>query len=606
MDEHLDENAIRELEQILGTKIYPGTEIMRDVGSHRFVKAGGGGARQQQGEQGDQGDIQADPVLVPQPNDDPADPLNWTVSWKAAAIFAATVLSFSQNLGPLALAPMFPSYMSEWDRSLADVVQFTGVAILVLGFSNFFWVPIMVSWGRRPVAITSTLLCLASSIWRARATSYSSFMGASVLSGVGAGPCETLMPQVIADIVFLHDRGKYQTLYFAMYFIALMIGPIISGAMDFHAGWRSFWWFNTAILAFALAVQVFLFPETSYNRVAVPASTSAPSPNLSVKNQSSSSEGLDQAAAPSPTATAELERHASKDNDAEKKTLPVKNISDTATTIATTDRTTDRNIPNPGQHVDRFLGVSKPTVAGHFGLVPRKTSARSLLRELWLPWYLFLFPIVEFAAFAVSWSASCVLVVNLSQTQAFAAPPYSYSSQTIGLFNLAVFIGAAIGLLTCGPLSDTVAALLTHRNNGVREPEMRLVAMVPYVVAMVVGTVVVAVGYDNHWPWQVIVVVGYGLLGLQVAALPSIASTYAVDSYRPVTGSMFVAITVNKNVYGYGVSKFLTPWAEASGFRAPLLTNMGLALFFCLLGVPFWIWGKRLRGMTKESFVHRL
>lgn len=43
------------------------------------------------------------------------------------------------------------------------------------------------------------------------------------LNGLAAGPCETLTPQIIADIIFLHDRGKYQTLYFTAYFISLMV-----------------------------------------------------------------------------------------------------------------------------------------------------------------------------------------------------------------------------------------------------------------------------------------------------------------------------------------------------------------------------------------------
>lgn len=51
----------------------------------------------------------------------------------------ATVVSFAQGFGPLALAPMFPALMKAFDRGLADVVQFTGVCILVLGFSNFLW-----------------------------------------------------------------------------------------------------------------------------------------------------------------------------------------------------------------------------------------------------------------------------------------------------------------------------------------------------------------------------------------------------------------------------------------------------------------------------------
>lgn len=94
---------------------------MVDVGTHHFVKGEGR------------------TVLVPQPSDDPHDPLNWNALWKVAAISTAAVVTFSQGFGPLALAPMFPYLMESFDCSLEDAVQFTGVCILVLGFSNFFW-----------------------------------------------------------------------------------------------------------------------------------------------------------------------------------------------------------------------------------------------------------------------------------------------------------------------------------------------------------------------------------------------------------------------------------------------------------------------------------
>jgi hypothetical protein len=60
-----------------------------------------------------------------------------------------------------------------------------------------------------------------------------------------------------------------------------------------------------------------------------------------------------------------------------------------------------------------------------------------------------------------------------------------------------------IGLFTAGPLSDMVAASLTKRNRGIREPEMRLLAMIPYVIIMIIGNVVVAVGYERAWDWKV-------------------------------------------------------------------------------------------------------
>ncbi|KAH8688315.1 major facilitator superfamily domain-containing protein [Ilyonectria robusta] len=550
MDENLDENAIREIEDELNTKIYPGTEIMRDVGNHHFVKAGDRVGEAQ--------------VLVPQPSNDPHDPLNWNKKWKTITIICGSLLSFSLNLGPLANAPLFEAYIHEWGCSLAEAIQFTGIAILVLGFSNFIWVPMSTCFGRRPVMILSSLICAISSIWRARATSYGSFMGASVLNGIGAGPCETVMPQIIADMIFLHDRGKYQTLYFTTYFSSLMIGPIIAGAMADHHGWRSFWWWNTALLFFTCAVNAFFFPETRYHRE-MPA------------------------ALPNQTAGTEIEKQKSNEG-----TASIKEEGEA-------ERAAPATINPTGEHT--WLSRGKPSKKQ---FVPWGKYQGNLIRELWLPWYLHFYPIVEFASFAVSFTACGFLLANLTQQQALSPPPYNFSPQSVGFTNFAILAGGLIGLFTSGPLSDWVSDYLTKRNNGVREPEMRLVTMIPYVFIMILGSVVVAVGYDYHWPWEAIVVIGYTCLGIQVTSLPSIASTYAIDSYKPITGSMFVTITINKNVWGYGFSKYITPWAEKDGFIPPMLTTMALIVFFCSFGILFWYFGKYFRGLTKDSFVHRL
>ena len=51
--------TLQELELELDYQIVPGTEVMRDVGSHHFVKSS----------------AESGNVLVPQPSDDPHDPL---------------------------------------------------------------------------------------------------------------------------------------------------------------------------------------------------------------------------------------------------------------------------------------------------------------------------------------------------------------------------------------------------------------------------------------------------------------------------------------------------------------------------------------------------
>lgn len=126
---------------------------------------------------------------------------------------------------------------------------------------------------------------------------------------------------------------------------------------------------------------------------------------------------------------------------------------------------------------DPYLGRGSPSKAQWRLFQTNANPLKSILIDLWTPWKLFAFPIVEFAAFVVSWSCSSFLTLNLTQSQNFAAPPYLLNSEKIGFMNFAILIGALIGLFTAGPLSDWVSARATKKNRGIREPEMRLPAM---------------------------------------------------------------------------------------------------------------------------------
>lgn len=338
-----------------------------------------------------------------------------------------------------------------------------------------------------------------------------------------------------------------------------MVAPIVAGSMSAHVGWRNFWWLTTGLTALSIIMNVFMFPETKWHR----------------------SQSLDHSAQ---AADHEYSEKGGKEERVEGQ------VSDTMDSTPT----------------DPWLGRGYPNKRQWGFYTPNPNPVKSVLLDVWIPWKLFAFPIVEFAAFVVSWSCSSFLTLNLTQTQAFAAPPYNWSSQSIGFTNFAVLAGALIGLATAGPLSDWVSAYLTRRNKGVREPEMRLVAMIPYVLIMYLGNIIVSIGYERRWRWEIIVIIGYTCAGIQVAGLPGIVSTYAVDSYKPVAGSLFVAITVNKNVWGYGFSKFITTWAEEDGYIAPIMTNASLILLWCLFGILFYFKGKTFRRWSKNSNVHTM
>jgi hypothetical protein len=223
-----------------------------------------------------------------------------------------------------------------------------------------------------------------------------------------------------------------------------------------HSGWRSFFWLNVGILGLVLLLQVFLFPETKWHRVH-----------------------------PDEIAQVEPSRPATDESKTEK---PV-------------EVTQQENAEN-GER-DPYLHKGTPSKKQFLLWQMDGSGLKTVLLSFYIPWKLLTFPIVELAAFVVSWSASCFLTLNLTQSQAFAEPPYNFNSQTIGFFNFAILIGAFIGLATNGLLSDWVSMKATRKNRGIREPEMRLPAMIPYVIISIIGNFIVAFGYQYKWDWKV-------------------------------------------------------------------------------------------------------
>lgn len=255
------------------------------------------------------------------------------------------------------------------------------------------------------------------------------------------------------------------------------------------------------------------------------------------------------------------------------------------------------------------VGKGRPSRA-QFSLIPRPRFNHSLsliLRDIISPLQIFTYPIVLWASFAMGFAANSLLALNLTQAQVFAAPPYHFSPAQIGYVNFAFAVGAVIALLTAGPLSDWVALRAARKNGGVLEAEMRLPALIPFIATSLVGMVVTAVSYERSWDWTVIVVVGYGLVGVQVVGIPAIVIAYAVDSYKQLPGEIMIAATIVKNTFGFGMIFYFNDWAAEKGFLGPVLMLMALTVGFSVLGLAVFLpFGKKFRRMTKDSKLHSL
>ena len=139
-------------------------------------------------------------VLVPQPSNDPNDPLNWP-QWKkemiiilvSGAALMATVVYCTILPATLILAQVF-------NQSLTEVSNSTGSHVMAIGCMTFFTSAAAKKWGKRPVFLASVTTMVLACVWGAASQSWGSYYTARVFQGLGVAPVETLVTAMVGGI----------------------------------------------------------------------------------------------------------------------------------------------------------------------------------------------------------------------------------------------------------------------------------------------------------------------------------------------------------------------------------------------------------------------
>jgi MFS family permease len=228
--------------------------------------------------------------------------------------------------------------------------------------------------------------------------------------------------------------------------MGLFLGPIISGAVAEHVSFQVFFWACTGAQGLNIIGLLFFFPETRRLREQNPIPAVADSDETNVDN-------------------AKLEMS-----------------SGHAEFVSPTRM---RNLQAEIQ------GSGRPS-RSQFGIFQEidRTAWRSVVRHFFTPAYIFFFPIIFWASMSMGSAANALLAVNILQSPGLAAPPYNFTPAQVGYANFALVVGGVLGLVVAGPWSDYISQKATKRNKGIREPEMRLVSLIPFIAAAIVGLIV--------------------------------------------------------------------------------------------------------------------
>lgn len=100
---------------------------------------------------------------------------------------------------------------------------------------------------------------------------------------------------------------------------------------------------------------------------------------------------------------------------------------------------------------------------------------------------------------------------------------YGFSTGSVGLAYVGIGVGALLGLLLTGVMSDRIMGGLARRNGGAHKPEYRLPTT--FIGAFIVPTGLFVYGWTaeakTHWIWPIIggAMLGFGMLTMFVSRL---------------------------------------------------------------------------------------
>jgi hypothetical protein len=227
-------------------------------------------------------------------------------------------------------------------------------------------------------------------------------------------------------------------------------------------------------------------------------------------------------------------------------------------------------------------------------------SNQNFLVLLARPFACFFYPAV-FWGFTVgglwsSWTIGLAIVL----AQIFGGPPNLFDPTKLGLLFVFPFLFLLAGCLVGFFLSDWWPKWCARRNNGVFEPEFRLILLVPVLLVGVPG--LFGFGYyasrsDVKW---VAASCLQGLIAFASVLGASVSFNYVLDCHRNRSVEVSVAIIMLRNFFWFGSGYFLPDWLAATKTWKVFDIIGGLQLGITLCSIFIYIYGKQLR-----EFFHR-
>ena len=163
------------------------------------------------------------------------------------------------------------------------------------------------------------------------------------------------------------------------------------------------------------------------------------------------------------------------------------------------------------------------------------------------PFILFGYPAILWSTLVYSLSIGWLIVLSESISTIYRNKEgYNFSPLSTGLVYISPFIGGILGTVVAGKVSDIIVRFMSRRNDGIYEPEFRLVMAIPVAISTCIGLMGFGWSAAEKDNW-IVPTVFFGVISFGCSLGSTTAITFAVDSYRQYAGEALVTLNFSKS-----------------------------------------------------------
>ncbi|ATY65964.1 Major facilitator superfamily general substrate transporter [Cordyceps militaris] len=496
--------------------------------------------------------------LIPMPTADPRDPLNLPTWRKMAALSSLCLFGAMAAAAELVLGAMLPVFsfqyagidpklltkvhLPEGINALTILAEFPGppiwkiyllasLPILMMGATNIILIPLAIATGRRNVLLVTGVVAIAGCVGSGFSTSLATHLVCRCIQAVGAGTIESLIPFILQDIIFFHQRNAAISVVFATQGLIIVALGVAAPYIIGYADWRVIY-FATAAAGVVFWVCLFFFlPETKFER----------------------SEDENQGIPAVPLRPGQIRP------DIDHVSYPPRSFKD------------------------------------DIKLVQCKTDWRSGVDALWSCLRTFFYPHMLFVTLLNSAVIAMALAAGYTAAPQLLADPWSWNFFHLGFCLFPLIVAAGASFLISGWGADQVANWLARKNGKRNPEFQALNLIIPCVVGLGGCILFAISGDNPvkyHW---MLFLLGLGMISFAFLATNTIGIVYVLESYPHLTGPALVNIASFRLMVAFVLSFRVSEWVAELGYMKTFVMYAGILGGFILFIPIIYKWGPSWR-----------